>query len=239
MVILPRDFAMTRSVEPVASLVHASALMIACADACGDPCQWAGLSSVETFVLRNLGNVVPPCSTHVSSEAATIEHAVERGQVRDIYICGHTHCAAVDGLLKLETSRHVPSLKNWLQFAGASVERAKRRVSAGAATDLHEALVEANVLLQVEHLLTYGAVHEAVAGNWLQLHACVFDAKNDTLSIYDPSLDKFVHWKGDHDSRRHDYRGFDRRRRPMHDWSGDLSDDSTRNSLPWPSHSAL
>lgn len=74
-------------------------LFITCSDSRINPNLLTQTEPGELFILRNAGNIVPPYSTSQGGEAATIEFAVAGLNVRDIIICGHSHCGAMKGLL--------------------------------------------------------------------------------------------------------------------------------------------
>src|SRR3569833_4068041 len=77
------------------------ALCITCSDSRVVPALITGARPGELFELRTAGNIVPPyASEHPTSEAATNEYAVEVLGVRDIVVCGHSHCGAVGALVR-------------------------------------------------------------------------------------------------------------------------------------------
>src|SRR5580698_7115556 len=78
---------------------HPLALFITCADSRIDPNLLTQTAPGELFVLRNAGNMVAPFGTPGSGEGATIEYAVSHLRVRDIILCGHSRCGAMQGLL--------------------------------------------------------------------------------------------------------------------------------------------
>src|ERR1041384_7022651 len=80
------------------------ALFIACSDSRVAPNVFASTNPGDLFVVRNVGNIIPPCgvmgnSVADESEAAAIEFAVTRLNVRDIIICGHSECGAMQALV--------------------------------------------------------------------------------------------------------------------------------------------
>ena len=79
---------------------HPLALFITCSDSRIDPSLLTQTEPGELFIMRNAGNIVPPYGTINGGEAATIEFAVSALGVKDIVICGHSHCGAMNGVLK-------------------------------------------------------------------------------------------------------------------------------------------
>ena len=66
----------------------------------------------DLFILRNAGNIVPPHAADNGGEAATIEFAVAALGVKDIIICGHSHCGAMQGLLRPERVAWLPAVSS-------------------------------------------------------------------------------------------------------------------------------
>ena len=67
------------------------ALFITCSDSRIDPNRLTDTQPGELFILRTVGNIVPPFGSMVAGEAATIEYAVTSLNIHDIIICGHSH----------------------------------------------------------------------------------------------------------------------------------------------------
>ncbi|MFI5801829.1 carbonic anhydrase [Streptomyces sp. NPDC051561] len=167
------------------------ALFVTCSDSRVVPALITGARPGELFELRTAGNVVPPYPATASprppqSEAATIEYAVRVLGVRDIVVCGHSHCGAVGALVRGEDLSAVPAVRDWLEHSVAP-DAAVRSV-APATADVAEA-VQAHVLAQVERLRAYPCVQERLAGNTLTLHAWYYEVHTGTVTAhrYQPS----------------------------------------------------
>ena len=95
-------------------------LFITCADSRIDPCLLTQSAPGDLFILRNAGNLVPPYGAVRGGEAATIEFAIAGLGVKDIIVCGHSHCGAMKGLLDPPPATAFPALNDWLSHAEAT-----------------------------------------------------------------------------------------------------------------------
>ena len=68
------------------------ALFITCSDSRINPNYLTQTRPGELFILRTAGNIVPSYGAVHGGEAATIEYAVSALNVKDIIVCGHSHC---------------------------------------------------------------------------------------------------------------------------------------------------
>src|SRR3954468_4830459 len=78
-------------------------LFIACSDSRVVPNLFASSDPGDLFVIRNVGNLIPPCgedgmSSSDESEAAAIEFALMALPVEQIVVCGHSECGAMNML---------------------------------------------------------------------------------------------------------------------------------------------
>ena len=89
-------------------------LFIACSDSRIDPNLITQAAVGELFVIRNAGNLIPPFGATNGGEGATVEYAVHALDIQQIVVCGHSHCGAMKGLLKLEgLEAEMPLVYDW------------------------------------------------------------------------------------------------------------------------------
>lgn len=167
-------------------------LFITCSDSRIDPNMLTHAQPGDLFILRNAGNIVPPHGAANGGEAATIEFAVAALGVKDIIICGHSHCGAMKGLLQPEILSSLPTMSSWLSHAETT-----RRIVSDNYADLDGdrlvmAAVEENVLVQLENLRTLPAVGSRLVKGDLHLHGWVYKLETGEVFAYDFTLGQFV-----------------------------------------------
>ncbi|MBA2949131.1 carbonic anhydrase [Streptomyces himalayensis] len=144
------------------------ALFITCSDSRVLPSHITGAGPGELFELRTAGHIVPPYERRlISSEAATISYALDVLGVGDIVVCGHSHCGAVDALVRGADLSGLPEVGGWLELARPALAP----VIEGPPGD--PALAEAvrrHVTAQLASLYGYPLVRDRVAAGELRLH---------------------------------------------------------------------
>ncbi len=147
----------------------------------------------DLFVLRNAGNIVPPYAPGApSGEAATIEYAIRGLGVRDVIICGHTRCGAMQAVAEPQCTVAMPRVRQWLEHAQASQEIVCTCYSNLTGEARAKVLVQENVLTQLEHLRTHPAVAAALASGELKLHAWVYKMETGEVFAYHPENGQFA-----------------------------------------------
>ncbi|MGW0760405.1 carbonic anhydrase [Streptomyces sp. NPDC002814] len=160
-------------------------LFITCSDSRVVPALITGARPGQLFELRTAGNIVPPyASEHPTSEAATIEYAVEVLGVRDIVVCGHSHCGAVGALVRGDDLDAVPAVRDWLAAATPRPQ--------GAAGDPTVAEgVQSHALAQLLRLRSYPCIDQKLAQGQLALHAWYYEVHTGAVLAHSPQTDTF------------------------------------------------
>jgi carbonic anhydrase len=166
------------------------ALFITCCDSRIDPSLLTQTEPGELFIHRNIGNQVPPfdCSGGVR---ATLEYALKTLDIRDVIICGHSKCGAMQGLLNPDSLRDMPFVAQWLEHARAILPALKQIPALSQEEKLNQA-VERNVLLQLEHLKAYPFVAESLSAGKLRLHGWVYFIESGQVTAYDANKGCFL-----------------------------------------------
>ena len=152
------------------------ALFVACSDSRMAVNVFASTDPGDLFVLRNVGNLVPPYShPGAAGTAAAVDFAVETLRVRDVIVCGHSDCGAMRAHCQGHEALPEGPLRAWLEMGtsgdaqGLGVNEASRR----------------NVLAQLDSLRNYPSVGRAMAGRGLQLHGLWFDIRRLDVLYYE------------------------------------------------------
>lgn len=169
------------------------ALFITCSDSRIDPSWLTQTKPGELFIQRTAGNIVPAYGAVHGGEAATIEYAVAGLNVKDIIICGHSHCGAMSGLLHSEKVQKMPAVRAYLQHAEATRRIVEENYAHLMQEDERLTLtVEENVLVQLENLRTHPSVAAALGRGQLKLHGWVYEFETGQVFAFDPVKSQFV-----------------------------------------------
>jgi carbonic anhydrase len=167
------------------------ALMITCSDSRVDPYLLTQAQPGKLFELRNAGNIVPRYGQLVGGVTATIEFAVVALCVPNIIVCGHSGCGAMAGLLNSEQLRGMPRVAEWLKHA-AVVRDSMAAAGQLDAPDALERAVEANVIVQLDHLRTHPSVAENLNAGRINLHGWVYHIATGEVTAYNQEQGAFV-----------------------------------------------
>ncbi len=173
------------------------ALFVCCSDSRVAPNVFASTDPGDLFVVRNVGNLVPACdnygrSTSDRSEAAAIEFAVSKLNIRNIIICGHSECGAMHALLAGVENVQWPNLKSWIATAQPALARCRAGEEIDPGLSDVNRLSQLNVLEQAQHFLTYPMVRERVDAGVLSVHAWWFDIARAEVMAFDPRINRFA-----------------------------------------------
>jgi carbonic anhydrase len=168
------------------------ALFISCADSRVDTGLMTQTRPGTIFHLRNAGNIVPPYTSMMGAEAATIEYAMSVLEIPNIVLCGHTNCGAMKALLNEKPIENLPAVSRWLTFAEtASLQVQTLHGHLGYDERLSE-LIEQNTLTQLLHLQTHPSVATRVAQGKVHLYAWVYDVATGQIRAYNDKAREFV-----------------------------------------------
>lgn len=166
------------------------AMFISCSDSRVVPELLASTDPGDLFVMRNVGNMVPSAmvdggSTGDVSEGGAIEYALLVLNVTNIIVCGHSECGAMKAALSRNRMDGVPNLDKWLHHATSAVFRLEQEGPLDSRLSPENQLSQLNVLVQLEHLMSYPIVQERVFAGTLGLSGWWFDIASGEMYSYE------------------------------------------------------
>ncbi|MFE9428818.1 carbonic anhydrase [Kitasatospora sp. NPDC006697] len=166
------------------------ALFITCSDSRVVPALITNADPGDLFELRTAGNIVPAYrSDRASGESATIEYAVEVLGVRDIVVCGHSHCGAVGAVVCGEDLSVVPAVRAWLRQADPAE-------LGGDGADVFDPTVaepvQRHVLTQLDRLRGYPAVARRSREGLIRLHGWFYEIHTGLVLAHRPDTGLFL-----------------------------------------------
>lgn len=173
------------------------ALYIGCSDSRVVPDLMTSSAPGDLFVVRNIGNFVAPYKPDEDfhSTASAIEYAVSVLNVKNIIVCGHTHCGAIEAI-HTKSCASDPDLvhtKTWLTLGDSAKSQAILALGLNADKEVLYRLTEKlSVISQLENLLTYPSVSKRVDSGEIAIHGWVYDIESGEIEYYDPENSQFL-----------------------------------------------
>jgi carbonic anhydrase len=174
-------------------------LLIGCCDSRVDPMLLTGSDPGDMFVVRNIANLVPPCTPGAPpGVSSAIEFAVCNLEVARVIVLGHAHCGGIRALLDpatMATPEVAPEtdfVRRWMQIAEPVARRVQRELAHKTSAEQHKACELASILHSLDNLLTYPWLKRRVLAGSLMLHGWYFDIESGALMAYSPRQQQFL-----------------------------------------------
>ena len=169
------------------------ALFITCADSRIVPDMLMQCEPGDLFICRNAGNIVPSYGgSAMGGVSATIEYAVVALNIEHIVVLGHSDCGAMKGILHPEHVKHMPAVAAWLHQGDIARLMVEENYPGLDEEGKLRAIIEENVIAQVEHLRTHPSVATRLARNKMSIHGWVYNIENGSLWGFDADQGCFV-----------------------------------------------
>lgn len=175
----------------LASSQNPKALFISCSDSRLVPELVTQQDPGQLFVIRNAGNIVPSFGPEPGGVSATIEYAVVALGVTDIVICGHSNCGAMKAIASCQCLDSMPAVSHWLRYADAAKAVVEKK-SYETEDDKVNAMVQENVIAQLNNMRTHPCVAVGLRNNALRLHGWVYDIESGVIRAMDKDTKTFV-----------------------------------------------
>ncbi len=169
-------------------------LFITCADSRVDPNLVTQSNPGEIFIVRNMGNIVPPQDAikDKNSVAAALEYAILNLKVTDIIVCGHSNCGAMNMLYEDEQKLSLmPHLSEWLELSAPVRDFVLKHYSDSTEDIRQRVTEEENILFQLQNIQTYPFVKQALDEKTLYLHGWYYSIGTGNIYSYNAAEDVF------------------------------------------------
>jgi carbonic anhydrase len=169
-------------------------LVIGCCDSRVSPEVIFDARPGELFVVRNIGNLVPPYTPDGAQRAvsAALEFAVQALKVKHIVVLGHAQCGGIRAFVE-ETTPLSPGdfIGHWMALIAPAAAEVGPRGDRPLDQYLTQ-LEQASVVRMLDNLMTFPWVRSPVEHGTLTLHAAYFSVATGQLSVRDPTTGTFT-----------------------------------------------
>lgn len=169
-------------------------LFIGCSDSRITPDLMLNTEPGDMFILRNVGNFVAPFKydEDFHGSAAAIEFAVSVLNVKDIIVCGHSHCGACKSLYEeIPATDEMIHVKTWLKLGEKAKERTLKNHRYTTEEGKYRATERNSIRHQLDNLMTYPEVKRRVESNELKIHGWYYDIETGNIDFYNKEEDNF------------------------------------------------
>ncbi|XP_044475301.1 beta carbonic anhydrase 6, mitochondrial-like isoform X3 [Mangifera indica] len=156
-------------------------MVIACVDSRICPSNILGFQPGETFMIRNVANLVPPIHNGPSETNAALEFAVNTLEVEDILIIGHSDCGGIQALMTMQEGNSSNLTEKWVATAKAAKLKTKADVAHLSFEQQCRYCEKESINRSLLNLLTYPWIEDRVRKESLSLHGGYYDLFNCTF----------------------------------------------------------
>ena len=148
----------------------------------------------ELFVVRNVGNIVPPYEPdgHAHGVSAALEFGVAALKVKHIVVLGHARCGGVKAFAeKAEPLSPGDFIGNWMRLMAPAAEKAGPPDGLSW-TDYLTRLEQANIANSLDNLLTFPRLRKLIERGAVATHGAYFGVATGELSVRDAATGQFL-----------------------------------------------
>ncbi len=161
---------------------HPKVMIVACCDSRVDPALILQCDPGDLFVVRNVGNIVPPYEkdeAHHGTSAA-LEFGVSFLKVKHLILLGHSQCGGIQTLLNSDAKNDF--ISNWVSIVN-SPQAKKHDCDEYAKLALNQSY---------QNCLTFPWLNDSVNKKELLIHLWFFDIKMGQIFTYSQTSKSYV-----------------------------------------------
>lgn len=179
--------------ESLKKVQNPDTLFIGCSDSRVVPSRITDTMPGELFVIRNVGNIIPPYTmqndTYLSTTSA-IEYAVVLLEIKNIVVCGHSNCGACQALYDESLWKNTQHLQKWIEL----LEPVKQEVALLSPKTKAKRMwltEQINIEVQINNLLTYPFVYQRLKQKKLKILGWYYIIETGEIMNYDLNVKQF------------------------------------------------
>ncbi len=169
-------------------------MLIACCDSRSAPETIFDSRPGELFVLRNVGNLIPPFEPdeEFHSTSAALEFAVDVLKVKNIVIMGHGRCGGIRAALDTNSAPLSPGdfIGKWMSLIAPAAETVAASTMM-TATERQTALERISIRYSIANLKTFPCISILEGKGKLTLHGAWFDISTGELWVMNKDTGDF------------------------------------------------
>ena len=169
-------------------------MVIGCCDSRVSPEVIFDAGPGELFVVRNVGNLVPPFETGGSYHgvSAALEFGVVALKVKHIVILGHAHCGGVRAYAEdAEPLSPGDFIGRWMSLMAPAAAKVGPR-GAMPWEEYLERMEKASIINTLGNLMTFPRLRELIERGAITAHGAYFGVATGALEVLDRTTGKFV-----------------------------------------------
>jgi carbonic anhydrase len=169
-------------------------MMIGCCDSRCAPEVIFNARPGELFVVRNIGNIVPPYAPDAQAHgvSAALEFGVMALKVKHIVVLGHAQCGGVQAFAE-DTAPLTPSdfIGKWMSLMTPAADKVGARGQTPM-PDYLTRLEQASVINSLDNLMTFPRIAKLIENGAIATHGAYFGVATGDLSVLDKASGRFL-----------------------------------------------
>ncbi|MCH9740386.1 MAG: carbonic anhydrase [Epsilonproteobacteria bacterium] len=169
-------------------------MLVTCSDSRINPALLLNAQPGELFIVRNIGNSIPPFEPAKGSTQAAVEYGVNALNIKKLVILGHSNCGACAHLYHQHKDGE-PKLihvDEWLKYLQPAKGSAILEVSNSTIDkNIFEVTEKHNVVLSLQRLMTYPYIQQRIENGQIELIGWWYNIGTGEIENYNYSTHQF------------------------------------------------
>lgn len=163
---------------------HPHTIFIMCSDSPLDLTQMTAWQPGEALIIRNVGNFIPPWHPRsLYSENAAISFGLSHFNIKQMIVCGHSHCLAMYDCARYEDEALPAPLDHWMGLIHSQIPFHPHHTL--------DEIIGKHILNQVVNIQKHPLVQDKLQAGKLSIKAWFFDVNKGLLREWNKDTHRF------------------------------------------------